>query len=114
MTRRIQPNLAVAERRSALLPAARALEDDVHPGHQLARAERLGDIVVATDLQAKDAIDLLVAGTEKEDRNVRGLANLAADLEAVHLGHSDVEDNEVERSAPELLQCLGAVAGSHR
>ncbi len=51
-------------------PRCGAAQDDVDAGHQLARAERLGDIVVAADLEPEHAVDLLVAGRQEQDRHV--------------------------------------------
>ena len=70
-------------------------QDDVDPRHQLARAERLGHVVVAADLEPEHAVDLLVAGGQEQDRHVGGLADLPADFEPVHLGHADIEDDQV-------------------
>ena len=47
----------------------RAAKDDVDPRHQLARTERLGDIVVAAHFQSQNTVDFLVAGRQEEDRH---------------------------------------------
>ena len=63
------------------------------PGHDLARAERLGDVVVAAQLQAEHPVDLVVAGGAEQDRHPVALgAQRAAHLGAVHPGQPDVED----------------------
>src|SRR5207237_5782647 len=90
---RVDGQLALRQRGDGylcILPArSDAAQDDVHPCDEFARAERLGDIVVAADLQTQHAIDLVVAGGEKEDWNVRGLSDFAADVQAVEFRHAD-------------------------
>jgi hypothetical protein len=62
-------------------------------GDQLARAERLGDVVVAAQLQAEDAVDLVVARGEEDDRGPVAVgAQPADDLGALESGQRDVED----------------------
>ena len=71
-------------------------------GDQLARRERLGDVVVGAELQPEDAIELAVAGGEQQHRDTRGVCpagahpEAAADVEAVDgARQSDVEHDEV-------------------
>ena len=90
---------------------AAAAKDYVDARHQLTRAERLGNIVVAAHLQTQHTVDLLVARGEEEDRHVRGAADLPADLEAIHLRHADIEHDERRLHPLELLQRGGAVIG---
>ena len=77
---------------------------------ELARAERLGEVVVAADLQTQYAVDLLVAGRQEQDRQLRALPDLSAQRQPVHLGHADVEHGEVEAPAAEQRQRFAAVA----
>ena len=53
---------------------------------QLTRRERLRHVVVRADLEADDAVELLVASGEHHDRHVRLGAHPPADLEAVDPG----------------------------
>ena len=87
-----------------------AAQDDVDPRHQLARAERLRHVVVAADLEAEDAVDLLVARRQEQDRHVGGLADLAADVEPVELGHADVEHDQIGPVGGKAGERLLAVA----
>ena len=73
-----------------------AAEERAHPRQQLARAERLGEVVVRPHFQADDAVGLLAHGGQHQDRDVRAFADLAAELEAVLAGEHDVEDDEVD------------------
>ncbi len=91
---------------------ARAPEHGLHTCGQLAGRERLRDVVVGADLEAGDAVDLLVACGQHQHRHVRARADAAADVEAVRSRKADVEDDEpraqlLERSSassPERTQ----------
>jgi hypothetical protein len=72
----------------------------LHAGHELARLEGLGHVVVGAQLQPDHAVHHLAAGGEHDQGDVAGAADGAAQLEAVHLGQHDVEDGGVE---PTLL-----------
>ena len=88
-----------------------AAEDRLHAGDELARRERLRDVVVGADLEPGDTVGLLVARREHENRH-RGLrADAAADLEAVDAGQADVEHDEADRVPRELRERL--LAGAH-
>ena len=88
-----------------------AAEDGLDAGDQLARVEGLRHVVIGADLEADDAVDVVAAGGEDDDGDVAGLAELLADGEAVHLGHHDVEDDEVRADGLGLLERLLAVVG---
>ena len=100
--------------------AVGASEHRLHPGHQLGGRERLGEVVVAAELEPEHAVDLAVAGGEEDHRDVRGLAQSAAHLEAVDVGETDVEHDEARvvgahrlepRLARRRLEDAVAVAG---
>ena len=94
------------------MPAALgAAEHRLDAGHQLAGVEGLGHIVIGAQLQADDLVHVVGAGGEDDDGDVARLAQLAADLEAVHLRHHDVEDDQVGLVGLDLLQRLTAVIG---
>jgi len=76
----------------AIRRAGRAPEHRLDPRDQLAWTERLGQVVVGAQLQAKDAVHLVVACGEEDGRcPVAVVAEPAADLEPVHAGQADVE-----------------------
>lgn len=77
-----------AVRRSAL--ALGAPQDRPNAGGEFARVERLAHIVVRTQLQPDDAVDIVRAGREHENRHLRLLAEGAAHFQAVHLRHHHV------------------------
>ena len=69
-----------------------------HPGHQLLRLERLGDVVVSPDLEAADTLlQLPLPGDEDDRRELerRVLSHPAAELEAVDRGHHHVHHDQV-------------------
>ena len=62
---------------------------------ELARAERLGQVVVGAELEPEQLVELVVAGREHHDRDRRVAAQLAGDVEAVEAGQAEVEDDQV-------------------
>ena len=68
------------------------------------------DVVVGAELEARDAVGLLVARGQHHDRHLRVRAHLPAHLEAVDPGQADVEHDEPHRMAPQLGD--GLLAGA--
>jgi hypothetical protein len=87
------------------LPLA-APQDRPEPGADLARRKGFAHVVVRAQLQPEDAVDLLAARREKDDGQLAGLADGAADVETVAIGHTHVEDGEVGRLGAEGGQCV--------
>src|SRR5581483_1707980 len=78
-------------RRQGTLEAA---EHSLDAGDELARAERLGDVIVRTEIEAGDFIGFRSFRGEEDDRrhgNIAVVADLAADVETVVSGNHDVE-----------------------
>src|SRR5262249_23114563 len=78
---------------SGLLRVA-ATEDGAHPGDELARAERLGHVVVGAELEPEHPVHLPGPCGEHHDRESArrlGSAEPAADLEAVDAGQHEIE-----------------------
>ena len=44
----------------------------MHAGHELTGRERLGDVIVRTEFEAEHPVHFVVAGTQYQDRDVRG------------------------------------------
>ena len=61
---------------------------------ELGGGERLGEVVVAAELEAEHAVDLAVARGEEDHRDLRGLAQPTAHLQPVDVGQTDVEHDE--------------------
>ena len=78
---------------------------------ELARLERLADVVVGADLEPLDAAFGLAARGQHQDRHARGRAQRAGELETGLARHHHVEDQEVEAQAFELGARLGRRLG---
>ncbi len=73
---------------------AGAAQHRVDARAQLARPERLGDVVVGAGLESLKGVDLLGARAEHHDvRRAHG-ADALGSLEAVHAGHVDIEGRD--------------------
>ena len=85
-------------RRLRLLPLRRrAAEDRLHAGDELARVERLRQVVVGADLEPDDLVDVLVASRQHQDRNIGRMAQPPADLDPVDVRQHQVENDERRR-----------------
>ena len=79
-----------------------------HAGHQLAQAERLGDVVVGAGIEAADGVSLAVNRGQHDDRGRDlGPAHLPAQLAPVAVRQADVQQDDVELPGLGLLQPLG-------
>ena len=63
---------------------------------ELTEAEGLHDVVVGTELEPDDAVDLLGTRGDHDDRDVGTCPQLAAHVEAVAVGETEVEQHDVE------------------
>ncbi len=66
-------------------------------GYEFARAERLGDVIVGSDLEAEDAIGFAALGSQENDWHggeALSLTDVAAKFEAIFTGNHDVEHKE--------------------
>ncbi len=98
--------------RLLLLVLAGAAQQGAHARHQLAQREGLDEVVVGARVEAGDAVvDLPARGEHQHRRAVASVAQAPADLEAVEVGHGDVEDHRVAGIGAEALQRLGPVRG---
>ncbi len=69
--------------------------DGADTRHQLAEAKRLHHVVVGAELEQQHAIKLFAARRQHDDRNVRTVAQHAADVGAVDVGKSEIEQHEI-------------------
>ena len=97
----------------ALWLLARAAQHRLDARHDLARAEGLDDVIVRAQLEPDDAVDLLALCGEHQDGELRALADLAAHLDAGHLGHHDVEhaQHDLRRDGGKRLLAVVCVHG---
>ena len=112
--RRIEPQRPDAHRMRRRVGIARR-ETPQHGAHardQLARIERLRQVVVGAQLETDDAIDVGAVRGEHDHRHRQAVAQPAQHLEAAERGQHHVEDHQVERMRllGEPLERLGAVA----
>ena len=85
-------------------------QDRLHPRHQLASVERFGHVVVGAELEADNLVHVVTARGEHDDRQVALLAQTAADLPAVDLGHHQVEHQQVGFRDAHLFERFATVA----
>lgn len=85
-----------------------AAQDGAHPRSHFARAERFGDVIVAAQFKADDAVDLVGTRGEKEHRQVGVAAQRAADVKAGDVGQADVEHDEIDAALLQPRQRLAA------
>ena len=91
----------------------RAAEQRTDAGGQLAQAERLRHVVVGTELQPDDLVELGVLGRQHHDRHARLGPDDAADLDARQLGEHQVEQDEVRTLGTELAEGFAAIGRRH-
>ena len=69
--------------------------------HQLAGAEGLCHIIIRTQAESADLINVILSRGYHKDRDVLLLADLLANLKAIHSGHHQIQDDQIVIS----LQC---------
>ena len=67
----------------------------LHPRHQLTRRERLRDVIICAQPQTADLVNVIFLGRDHQDGGVESLADLAADVKAVHSRQHQVENEEI-------------------
>ena len=98
--------------RQQLLRLAVSTEHGAHAGEQLTGREWLGDVVVGTDLESHDLVDLAVLRGEHDDRHLRLRPDDATDFEARHPGQHEIEEDQVRATLLEGLERLVSVRGN--
>ena len=77
--------------------------------NNLQRVEGFGDVVVRTHVQPQNLVGVLALGGEADDGHIAQLAQLGGGGDAVHTGHHDVHEHQVELVL--LEQVNGLLAG---
>ena len=85
-----------------------APQDALDAGDELIGVEGLRHVVLGVELERADLRLGGVDGREDDDRQVGDLLHPAAELEAVHPGHHQVDDQQGRPRALELLERGGA------
>ena len=73
--------------------------------------ERLGDVVVGAEVEALGLVGGRALGGQQDDGHRTSLAQLAHDLDAVEVGHDDVEQDDVRADLLGLPERLLAAVG---
>jgi hypothetical protein len=94
-----------------LLGLGTAAQHRADAGDELARGERLGDVVVCAEFQADHLVDLGVARGHDDDRDVGTGPQAAAYLGAREPGQHHVEQHHVGAGAVERGERVGAGGG---
>ncbi len=81
-----------------------AAEDGADARRELVGMERLGDVVVGAQVEALGLVAGRALGGQQDDRHRAPLAQLAHDLDAVEVGHDDVEQDDVRAELLRLLE----------
>ena len=87
----------------------RPAQDRADPRHQLARIERLGQVVVGAQLEAHDAIHVVAARGEHQHRHLGRGADAAQEIEAADAGQHHVEHRQLVVPGDGAVERVGAV-----
>ena len=88
-----------------------AAQHRLDAGHHFLGVKGLDHVIVGAQLQAQHLVKGLALGGQHHHGGVAQLADAAADLEAVHPGHHDVQQHHVGLELVELFKALFAVVG---
>jgi len=89
--------------------ALHASQDGPDAGDELARAERLRDVVVGADTEADQDIGLVVASGEHDDGHGSLGLDATAHLQPVETGKQEIEHDDVGGDATDEVDTLRAV-----
>ncbi len=87
-----------------------AAQDGSHPRNQFVDAVGLGDVVVGSDLEANNGVELGRLGGHHDYRDRRVGADRATNVDARQAGEHHIEKNKVGLVGREPLECLYPVA----
>ena len=90
---------------------AATAQQRLHPREEFGKGEGLDQVVVGAAFQPAHAVFDGVARGQHEDGRVLVLAHRGQDLEAVHAGQHDVQDDEVVVALQREMAAVHAVAG---
>ena len=90
---------------------ARTPQHRAHARHELARRERLHDVVVGAELEPDDAVRLVAVPAQHDHRHRVVGAHLSQHVEAAHLRETEVEHDELGLIVGDLVERGRAVTG---
>ena len=91
-----------------------AAQERTFARNELARAERLDQIVIGTKLETDDAVFHFTFCREHDDGRVGIITNNATDAFARNAWKHEVQDDQVEMVTREFLKCFLAIShGDH-
>src|SRR6202035_693088 len=99
----VDRDVAELEYRHRQLAAHVPPYDRAHPRQQLGRAEWLDDIVVRTVFERGEALGFGRACRQHDDRHRRPRTNGSDDIEAVAVGETEVDHDDVRSVQPRVL-----------
>ena len=79
-----------------------AAQDGAQSRGEFARRAGLGDVIVGAELQTQDAVDIVSAGGEHQNRNGASRTKPAQDFDARHARHHHVQHDDVMSPAQRL------------
>ena len=88
-----------------------AAQNGLDAGDDLARAERLDDVIVRTHFKSQNAVDFLAARGQHDNGQLAVLADGLADLHAGHAGHHLIQKHQIVMLLFDHFQRLLAVVG---
>src|SRR5271166_4515765 len=95
--------------RGARIAVADAAQYGANARHQLARIERLAEVIVGAQFETDDAIDIVAASGQHQDRRGARRAEFAQHVEAADARQHDVEYEDFELVGAQLFERDAAV-----
>ena len=86
-----------------------APELGAHAGEELRHGEGFGDVVIRACIEGADLHGFAFANAEDDDGNLGKLANGLGQLDAVHLRHGEICDDQVRLVFAETFEGLNSV-----
>src|SRR4029079_206005 len=80
-------------------------EHGLHPRHELARGEGLRQIVVSSELEAEQLVELVVPRRDHHDRDRAVAPQFAGHVQAIEPGQAEVENDQVGSIVPGDVEC---------
>ena len=84
-----------------------------HPRKQLIRAERLGQVIVSSQIQSGNLILLMRTGGDYDHRHGRPAADLTQDVQTVHIRQAQIQNHQIGAVRGDHRHGLGTAAGPH-